>query len=183
MKSTRALWLGTAFCAALSCAFAESTARAQPAPGVWPAPPGASPALGPSPATSASRNGVQCNDFTKFSDEAQKRGSAVSAALKAKAEHKQICALMNSFVTAETAVIKFLEDNKTWCGIPDQIIAGAKANHEKSMKFRTVACTEEPKPKAPTLSDAIRAPSVDTEKNTKTGRGTFDTLTGNPLAR
>jgi len=33
------------------------------------------------------------------------------------------------------------------------------------------------------LSDAIKAPSVDTAKDTKTGRGTFDTLTGNPLAR
>src|SRR5262249_21539163 len=137
MKSTRALWLGTAFCAALSCGFAEYAAWAQPAPGIWPAPPGASPATGASPAPGASRapgaspTGVQCNDFTKFSDEAQKRGSAVSAALKAKAEHKQICALMNSFVVAETAVVKFLEDNKTWCGIPDQIITGAKANHEK----------------------------------------------------
>jgi hypothetical protein len=107
----------------------------------------------------------------------------VGAALKAKAEHKQICALMNSFVAAESTVVKFLEENKTGCGVPDQVIAGAKANHEKSLKFRTVACTEEPKPKVPTLSDAIKAPSVDTSKNTNTGRGTFDTLTGNPLAR
>jgi hypothetical protein len=35
----------------------------------------------------------------------------------------------------------------------------------------------------PTLSDAIKAPSIDTDKNIKTGRGTLDTLTGNPLAR
>ena len=32
-------------------------------------------------------------------------------------------------------------------------------------------------------ADAIKAPSVDNASNTKTGRGTFDTLTGNPLAR
>jgi hypothetical protein len=165
MKSTRVLWLGTAFCAALLCSFTVAGGAA------W------AQAAGP-------RGPVQCNDdFTKISAEAQKRGSAVGAALKAKVEHKQICALMNSFVAAETTVVKFLEENKTWCGIPDQVIAGAKANHEKSLKFRTVACTEEPKPKAPTLSDAIKAPSVDTSKNTKTGRGTFDTLTGNPLAR
>ena len=104
-------------------------------------------------------------------------------AVKAHAEHKQVCALMNNFVTAESSVVKFLENNKLLCGIPDQVITNAKANHEKSLKFRTVACTEEPKPKAPTLSDAIKPPSVDTAKNTKTGRGTFDTLTGNPLAR
>jgi len=103
--------------------------------------------------------------------------------VKAHAEHKQVCALMTTFVAAETKVVKFLEDNKLFCGIPDQVITNAKANHEKSLKFRTVACTEEPKPKAQTLSDAIKAPSVDTAKNTKTGRGTFDTLTGNPLAR
>ena len=63
------------------------------------------------------------------------------------------------------------------------LIAAAKANHEKSLKFRTAACEEGPKPKAPTLSDAIKTPSLDTAKNTKTGRGTFDTLTGNPLAK
>ena len=61
-----------------------------------------------------------------------------------------------SFVSAEGAMIKFLEDNKTWCGVPDQAIAQAKAGHEKSLKFRTAACTEAPeqKPKVPTLSDA-----------------------------
>jgi hypothetical protein len=35
----------------------------------------------------------------------------------------------------------------------------------------------------PTLSDAIGTPSVDTAGNTKTGRGTLDTLNGNPLAK
>ena len=128
--------------------------------------------------------GVQCNDFTKLSAEAQKRGAAVGAAMKAKADHKQLCVLMTSFVAAESTVVKFLADNKVWCGVPDQVITSSKANHEKSLKFRTVACSEDgPRPKAPSLSDAIKTPSVDTAKNTKTGRGTFDTLTGNPLAR
>jgi hypothetical protein len=162
MRRARALWLGTAFCAALSCSFAAAKYPA------W---------------AQASPSGVQCNDFTKLSEEAQKRGSAVGNAIKAKADHKQVCALMNSFVTVESSVVKFLEQNKVWCGVPDQVVASAKANHEKSLKFRTVACTEEPKPKAPTLSDAIKTPTVDTTKNTKTGRGTFDTLTGSPLAR
>jgi len=128
--------------------------------------------------------GVQCNDFGKLTAEAQKRSTLVSAAMKAKADRKQLCTLMTSFVAAETSVVKFLEDNKVWCGVPDQVITVSKANHEKSLKFRTLACSEEgPRPKAPSLSDAIKTPSVDTAKNTKTGRGTFDTLTGNPLAR
>jgi hypothetical protein len=91
---------------------------------------------------------------------------------------------MTNFVAAETNVVKFLETNKVWCGVPEDALKVSKANHEKSIKFRTAACSEEgPRPKAPSLSDAIKTPSMDTAKNTKTGRGTFDTLTGNPLAR
>jgi hypothetical protein len=167
MKSARALSLGSAFglvvCLALALSFfAKRNAWAQ-----FPAPPGA-----------------QCNDFGKLTAEAQKRSALVTAAMKAKADRKQLCTLMTSFVTAETDVVKFLEGNKVWCGVPDQVITVSKANHEKSIKFRTMACSEEgPRPKAPSLSDAIKTPSLDTSKNTNTGRGTFDTLTGNPLAR
>ena len=175
MKSARALSLGSASCLIVSlaicvdlalCTFANRSAWAQfPAPT---GPPG----------------GVQCNDFGKLTAEAQKRSVLVTAAMKAKADRKELCTLMTSFVAAETSVVKFLQDNKVWCGVPDQVITVSKANHEKSMKFRTMACSEEgPRPKAPSLSDAIKAPAADTAKNTKTGRGTFDTLTGNPLAR
>jgi hypothetical protein len=168
MKSARALSLGSTCCLVVCLAAAISTSVNRSAWAQFPAPPGGAP---------------QCNDFPKLTEEAQKRGALVGAAIKGKAERKEICTLMTTFVAAEGKVVKFLDDNKTWCGIPNQAIAAAKANHEKSLKFRTAACEEGPKPKAPTLSDAIKAPSVDTAKNTKTGRGTFDTLTGNPLAK
>jgi len=173
MKSARPLSPCSAFylsaCAALAlCAFANRSAWAQ-----FPPPPGAA----QPPA------GVQCGDFSKLGLEAQKRSALVAAAIKGKADRKEICTLISNFFTAEGNLLKFLEDNKTWCGVPDQAIGMAKANHEKTAKYRTAACEEAPHPKAPTLSDAIKAPSVDTSKNTKTGRGTFDTLTGNPLAR
>jgi hypothetical protein len=104
--------------------------------------------------------GVQCNDFAKITAEAQKRSALVATALKSKADHKEICTLMTSFVSAESNVVKFLEDNKVGCGVPDQIVAISKTNHEKSIKFRTAVCEEAPHPKPPTLSDAIQAPSV-----------------------
>jgi hypothetical protein len=174
MRSARALSLGSAFglavCLILAlCTFANRGAWAQ-----FPAPPGGAPP-----------GNVQCNDFVNLTAEAQKRSALVSAAMKAKPpDRKELCTLMTSFVAAETNVVKFLVNNKTWCGVPDQVITVSKANHEKSMKFRTLACSEEgPRPKAPSLSDAIKTPSLDTAKNTKTGRGTFDTLTGNPLGR
>jgi hypothetical protein len=163
-----------------------SSGGAAPAP--WPtsAPPGAGPSFGagPPPAAAPPPGASICANFPKLSDEAQKRGNEVSAAIKAKVDRKQLCALMNAFIPAETTVVKFLVDNAANCGVPPQAIAGAKAGHEKSMKFRTAVCAEDlAHGKTPTLSDAIKSPTVDNGANTKTGRGTLDTLTGNPLAR
>jgi hypothetical protein len=128
---------------------------------------------------------AQCGQFGTLTQEAQKKADAVSAAMKAKVDRKQICTLMTSFVTAEAAVVKFLQENKTWCGVPDQAVAISTANHEKSMKFRTSVCADdEPHLKAPSLSDAIKTPDVDSSANTKTGGyGTFNSLTGNPLGK
>ena len=127
----------------------------------------------------------QCNAFIPLRDDAQQKAAAVRAATEHKAERKEVCALVTRFATAEAAVVKFLEANKTWCGIPDEAVKAAKTGHERTLKFRTVACSEAPaaQPKAPTLSDAIGTPSVDSAANTKTGRGTLDTLSGNPLAK
>jgi len=127
----------------------------------------------------------QCNDFLKIRDDAEQKASAVRNAMTRKLERKEICALVQRFTAAEGAVVKFLEGNKTWCNIPDVAVKQAKENHEKTLKFRTAICTEAPaaQPRQPTLSDAIGTPSVDTAGNTRTGRGTFDTLNGNPLAK
>ena len=128
----------------------------------------------------------QCMKFPALSQATQDKANAVSAAMKAKADRKEICRLMTVFVASEEKVVKFLVDNKTWCGVPDQALAAAKTSHEKSVKFRDAACAEAPAPKAPTLSDAIKTTPVDSSSNTNTklGRGgTFDTLTGNPLGR
>ena len=128
---------------------------------------------------------AQCNAFIPLRDDAQQKAAAVRAATEHKAERKEVCALVTRFATAEAAVVKFLEANKTWCGIPDEAVKAAKTGHERTLKFRTVACSEAPaaQPKAPTLSDAIGMPSIDSAANTKTGRGTLDSLNGNPLAK
>jgi len=128
---------------------------------------------------------AQCNAFIPLRDDAQQKAAAVRTATEHKAERKEVCALVTRFATAEAAVVKFLEANKTWCGIPDEAVKAAKTGHERTLKFRTMACTEAPaaQPRAPTLSDAIGTPSVDSAANTKTGRGTLDSLSGNPLAK
>jgi hypothetical protein len=164
-----------------------------PSPSSFGAPPpagsfGASPAAGSpfgAPPPNTPQAGSPCNDFVKLREDAQQKAMAVKAASLHKEDRKSMCAAMERFAAAEGAALKFLQDNKTWCGIPQQAIDGAKANHEKTLQFRNLVCSEGPavRPKPPTLSDAIGTPSVDSGKNTKTGEGTFDTLTGNPLAK
>jgi len=102
---------------------------------------------------------------------------------KSHGDRKAMCGAVTRFAAAETLVVKFLEDNKTACGVPEQAIANSKTNHERTLKFRDTVCAESPQPKPPSLSDALGTPTLDTAKNTKTGKGTFDTLTGNPLAK
>ena len=124
-----------------------------------------------------------CDGFLPLRDDAQKKGAAIGAAQKRHAERQEMCKLVTVFSTAEEKAAQFLEKNKSWCGVPDEAIASAKDMHAKTVHFKEVVCSPAPQPHVPTLSDAIGGPALDTAKNTKTGAGTFDTLTGNPLAK
>jgi hypothetical protein len=124
-----------------------------------------------------------CANFPRLRDEAKAKAEQVSVIGKKHGDRKEMCTAVQTFTAAEEKVVKFLEDNKAGCGVPDQAVAQAKAMHAKTMQFRDTVCAEGPKPKVPTLSDAIGAPPAETGTNTKTGRGTLDTLTGNPLAK
>jgi len=124
-----------------------------------------------------------CAQFQPLTEVARKRGEALGAAQKHHPDRKEMCTLVSQFSVAEGAVVKFLETNQQWCGVPPDAVKSAKATHEKTLKFKEVVCAPAPQPKIPTLSDAIGTPKLDTAKNTKTGHGTFDTLTGNPLAK
>jgi hypothetical protein len=141
-------------------------------------------ALGTASAQQITPGGASpCEGFRPLTEAAQKRGAAIGAAQKHHPDRKEMCTLVSQFSVAEAAVVKFLETNQTWCGVPPEAVKNAKASHEKTLKFKEVVCAPAPQPKIPTLSDAIGTPKVDTAKNTKTGHGTFDTLTGNPLAK
>jgi hypothetical protein len=153
----------------------QSTFPPPPQQSVFPSGPG----QGPPPPPQA----AQCAAFPKLRDDAKAKAEAISALGKHHGDRAQMCAAVQAFTAAEEKVVKFLDDNKTWCGVPIQAVKDAKAMHAKTMQFRDTVCAEGPKPKAPTLSDAIGTPTLDTKKNTSTGRGTFDTLTGNPLAQ
>jgi hypothetical protein len=124
-----------------------------------------------------------CEAFTPLREDAQKKATAIGEAQKRHADRQEMCKLITAFSAAEGKVALFMEKNKTWCGVPDQAIGSAKETHAKTEHFREVVCAPAPQPHVPTLSDAMGGPAHDTAKNTKTGGGTFDTLTGNPLAK
>lgn len=127
-------------------------------------------------------------DFMPLRAEAEKRAGLIKAAADRKADRKEICHLITRFSEAEAKFVKYVETNHTWCGIPPQVVTQIKTNHGKTVATRTKVCSNNPLgaqgpglPPGPGLSDALglgRAPSA---ANTSTGKGTYDTLTGNPI--
>ena len=127
--------------------------------------------------------------FVKLRKEVEKRGGAIQAAgqRKQKPSPKEACGLFNAFSGAEMTMIKYATANAASCGIPAQILDSMKQAHVRTEDIRTrvcqVAASGPPRAApAPSLSDALNAPVPDSA-NIKTGRGTFDTLTGNPLGK
>jgi hypothetical protein len=122
-------------------------------------------------------------EFGKLRDEAGKKAVAIRAASARKAPPAEACKLFNAFSAVEEKMVKYAETNSVWCGIPPQVIMQIKQQHAKTEEIRTRVCqaaAAPPRPVGPTLSDSLGAPITDSN-NIKTGRGTFDTLTGTPL--
>ena len=122
-------------------------------------------------------------EFMRLRDDAAKKATAIRAANERKAPAQEACSLFTTFSAAEAKMVKYAEDNSVWCGIPPQIVTNIKQAHVKTVEIRTRVCqaaAAPPRPAGPSLSDALSAPITDS-KNIKTGRGTFDTLTGSPL--
>lgn len=173
MTRCRAVLLSAVLVLSLSSvAHAQMMGPGMPVPGA--APGGAPPCLA---------------DFVPLRDEAQKRAAALNAAGKRKAPPQELCKLIRSFTEAEAKVVKFMADNSQWCGIPAQVGAEARTNHERTVQMRQKICAvaenqinAPAKPRGPGLSEALgtQRPQLDTPA---TGRGTFDTLTGSAIKR
>jgi hypothetical protein len=124
-------------------------------------------------------------DFGKLRDDAAKKAALIRTASDRHVPPREACQLFNAFSAAEAKMMKFAIDNSLWCGIPPQVIDSIKKSHARTNEIRTKVCqaaAQPQRPAAPTLSDALNAPIIDS-KDIKTGRGTFDTLTGTPLGK
>jgi hypothetical protein len=122
-------------------------------------------------------------EFLRLRNDTEQKGKAIKAASERKASPQEACKLFNAFTTSEAKLIKYASNNSVWCGIPEQAVQQMKVGHAKATEIRTKVCRAAAAPQAPagpSLSDALGT-SVPDSSNIKTGRGTFDTLTGSPL--
>jgi len=122
-------------------------------------------------------------EFMKLRGVTEQKAKAIQAASKRKPSPKEACGLFNVFSAAEAKLVKYAVDNKTTCNIPADIIDQMKKGHAKTENLRTKICeaaAAPPRPRGPSLSDTLTAPVPDAN-NIRTGKGTFDTLTGSPV--
>ena len=134
---------------------------------------------------------VDCQGgFTAVKAEYEKRGQAVQAANKRKANAQEACGLFKSLIESQGKMLKFLKDNKTACNVPDDILKNLSGSLAKTTAVKTQICTVAAnggtaRPPSSGLSGAINitgevgGPPPD---NTN-GGGLFDTLNGNILQR
>jgi len=124
-------------------------------------------------------------EFFKLRDDAEKKAAAIRAAGERKAPPNEVCPLFNVFIAAQTKMLKYTSENSVWCGIPPQVAESLKKGLAQTSEIRTKVCRAAAAPQqqpGPSLSDALSNPVPDSN-NIKTGRGTFDTLTGSPLGK
>ncbi len=140
---------------------------------------------GPSPfsAPGAGPQGKNpCEDFLPIRQNAEKGAAAIQAAGQRNASREEVCPLFRRFAAAEAQMVKFLVANQKSCGVPPEAVKQARAQHAQTLKIRTQVCSAGPvAPRGPSLSDAFGSSPLPEEP--KSGRGTFDTLTGNALSR
>jgi hypothetical protein len=128
------------------------------------------------------------DEFIPLREDVDKLFQAAKAGIDRRASAAEMCSLLTKFGQAETKVIKYVRENGAACNFPPSLLQSVEASNVKTEGYRKQACTaaaapaKQPRPAAPTLSDAL-SPPVATKDNTKTGRGTLDSLSGNPLAR
>jgi hypothetical protein len=125
-------------------------------------------------------------EFIKLRTDTEKKAIAIRNASARKASPKEACGLFNTYSAAEEKMLKYAADNTVWCGIPQQVVEQIKASHVRTAEIRTKVCNAAAQapmaPRGPSLSDALGSPVPDSN-NIKTGRGTFDTLSGSALGK
>ena len=170
-----------------------------PLPGAAPAPSlgttsvvaGATPFLN-SPFTAPETQAAPSDDCTKeflpLRQEAETRGKLIKAASDRHAPPDEACKLIGNFSQSELKMIKYVEGHSEKCGIPPQIADQLKKGHKGTEAMQQKVCgvaqqMQKQGPAGPSLSDVLGSATALPEATAAKKGGTFDTLSGNALAR
>ncbi len=130
-------------------------------------------------------------EFTPLKQEAEKRGAFLKTLGQRKAGPAEACKAIGAFGQAELKMIKFVETNAKRCGIPPQVGQQMAQGHKMTEQMQTKVCAAAQGQAqgggggAPSLTEALGA-SISVPEATpakRSGGSTFDTLSGNVLAR
>jgi hypothetical protein len=132
-------------------------------------------------------------NFLPLRQEAEKRGHLLKEAGDKKVTAEEACKLINNFIQAEVKMMKYVDTNAARCGIPPQISEQLKKGHAGSEGMRARICGAAAQmknqaaagPTGPSLSEVLGSAATLPEAAVakKSGGTTFDTLSGNALAR
>jgi hypothetical protein len=130
----------------------------------------------------------QCfEEFSQLRTTVEKLGANARAAGERKVPREEMCKVIQAFATAEAKWVKFTSDNAVRCGMPADLPQKLREIHSHTLKARKNICSAGPAgpagPATPSLSDALGTNRMPVPGGSQAGRGTFDTLTGNAIAR
>jgi hypothetical protein len=145
----------------------------------------------PAPPTQQAGSPEECmKGFFPLRAEAEKRGKLIKAASERHAGPDVACKLIENFAQAEIKMIKYVETNAAKCGIPPQVTDQLRNGHKNTETMQQKVCEvaqqqQQQAPAGPSLSEVLGSTAALPEANTakKSTGSTFDTLSGNVLAR
>jgi hypothetical protein len=147
----------------------------------------ASAPAGPSPFDQPTSEPPCIKEFIALRQDTEKKAKTVQAASKRKPSPQEACRMFTALVASQDKLGKFAAANVKGCGIPQQVVDQIKTAITQTEPVRARVCevaARGPVPTGPSLSDALGTTYVANPGNGKRGGGsTFDTLSGNVLAR
>jgi hypothetical protein len=84
---------------------------------------------------------------------------------KTKPTAKQACATFSELVKVEADMLKWMEDNKEWCQLPDPFVEDYRKGTTQGVKFRNQICTaakrqatQQVAPRGPSPGSGVQLP-------------------------
>jgi hypothetical protein len=144
----------------------------------------------PASPTQQGESPEQCmKAFFPLRAEAEKRGKMIKAASDRHAGPDVACKLIGNFSDVEIKMVKYVETNAARCGIPPQVTDQLRNGHKNTETMQQKVCAaaqqQQQAPAGPSLSEVLGTAAALPEAATakKSTGSTFDTLSGNVLAR